>query len=47
LFYSIDKTTERQVSDDLAERRRTVGAGRVSAGADVPIPSPAAAPAVP
>jgi sugar (glycoside-pentoside-hexuronide) transporter len=46
-FYSIDKTTERQVSDDLAERRRTVGAGRVSAGADVPIPSPAAAPAVP
>ncbi len=45
VFYRIDKATERQVSDELAERRRVTAGGRAPTAAGMPVPGPAAAPA--
>jgi glycoside/pentoside/hexuronide:cation symporter, GPH family len=42
LFYSIDRTMERRVSEELAARRR---GARSPLDVDLPVPSPAAAPA--
>jgi sugar (glycoside-pentoside-hexuronide) transporter len=46
LFYSIDRTIERQVTDALAARRRAPGSGRDPLDTGAPVPGPAAAPAV-